>query len=81
MSNLETRLKRLEKKRKRPLPLYAVRYEDGTETRMDALDLFLGLAQEEAGSGPPITSARRICGEILTDGTAWADLNQISNIT
>lgn len=80
MKNLEAHVISLEKKRKRPLPLYAVQYEDGTEARLDALDLFLALAQQDAGRGPPVLSARRIKGEIPAAGTAWADLNQISNI-
>lgn len=80
MRSLEARITALEQKRKRPLPLYAVRYEDGTEARLDALDLFLALAQQDAGRGPPILSANRIKGEIPAAGTAWADLNQISNI-
>ena len=80
MRSLEARIMDLERKRKRPLPLYAVLYEDGTEARLDALDLFLAMAQQDAGRGPPILSARRIKGEIPAAGTAWADLNQISNI-
>lgn len=80
MRSLEARIMALERKRKRPLPLYAVLYEDGTEARLDALDLFLALAQQDAGRGPPVLSARMIKGQIPAAGTAWADLNQISNI-
>lgn len=75
MTGLEARLDALKKKRKPPLPVYAVTFEDGQKARLDALGLFLAMAQQDAGRGPPIRSAERIKkGEISLTGTAWDEL-------
>ena len=75
MNALEGRLDTLKKKRKPPLPVYDVTFADGKKARLDALGLYLAMAQQDAGRGPPIKSAIRTKkGEISLTGTAWDEL-------
>lgn len=82
MKPLEGRITALELAMKKPLPLYALTLSDGTEARLDALDVHLYLARMKAGIEKPITAAVKISGELPAAGTAWADLqSEISSIT
>lgn len=82
MKPLEGRITALERARKKPLPLYALTLSDGTEARLDALDVHLYLARMKAGKERAITAAEKISGKLPAAGTAWADLqSEISNIT
>ena len=82
MKPLEGRITALERAHKRPLPLYALTFTDGTEARLDALGVHLYLARMKAGIEKPIAAAVKISGALPAAGTAWADLqNEISNIT
>lgn len=75
MTALEGRLDTLKKKRKPPLPVFDVTFTNGKKARLDALGLYLAMAQQDAGRGPPIRSAIRIKkGELSLTGTAWDEL-------
>lgn len=82
MKPLEGRITALERAHKKPLPLYALTFTDGTEARLDALDAHLYLARMKAGIERPITAAVKIRGALPAEGTAWKDLlSEISSIT
>ena len=74
MKPLEGRIAALERARKKPLPLYALTLSDGTEARLDALDVHLYLARMKAGIEKPIAAAVKISGALPAAGTAWEDL-------
>ena len=82
MKPLEGRIEALERAKKKPLPVYALTFENGTEARLDALDAHLYIARMKAGIEPQITAAERISGALPGAGTLWADLqSEISSIT
>ena len=80
MKPLEGRITALERVRKKPLPEYALTLEDGTEAILDALDVILHAAQEQAGKKgiQKIISAKRTRGELPAAGTIWEDLKKYS---
>lgn len=82
MKPLESRITALERANKKPLPIYAVTFKDGTEALLDALELHLHLVRMKAGKGKAIAAAARISGTLPAAGTAWEDLqSEISSIT
>ncbi len=74
MKSLEGRIEALERRKKRALPVYAITYANGQTGRLDALELFLAMAQQDAGTGPPIKYALRVSGELPLTGTVWETL-------
>ena len=72
MSTFETRISALERAAKKPLPVYLVEFSDGTQSRMDALELLLHLDELDAGAEdiPGIKSIQHISGTLPT-GAAW----------
>jgi len=82
MKPLESRITALERAQKKPFPMYALSFADGTEARLDALDVHLYLARMKAGIERPITAAVKISGTLPAAGTAWKDLlSEISDKT
>lgn len=82
MKPLEGRIEALERGNKKPLPVFAVTFADGTQARLDALEMHLHLAREKAGIAKKIKAAQQIRGTMPAAGTAWDDLlTEISSIT
>ena len=82
MKPLESRITALEQAQKKPFPMYGLSFADGTEARLDALDVHLYLARMKAGIEKPIAAAVKISGTLPAAGTAWEDLlSEISSIT
>lgn len=74
---IETRLQALEKRAAQALPVYAVKFDDGSSTRMDALDLLLCFADLESNKGGTkgITEITYIQGT-MPAGSAWDSLTE-----
>ena len=80
MSTFETRISALERAAKKPLPVYLVEFSDGTQRRMDALDLLLHLDERGAGmeDRQDIRNIQTIAGTLPT-GAAWDSLRKEIN--
>ena len=77
MSTLEARIASLERGAKKPLPVYLVEFHNGTQRRMDALDLLLHLDEQGAGmeGRQDIKNIQTIAGTLPT-GAAWDSLRK-----
>lgn len=80
MSTLEARIASLERGARKTLPVYLVELEDGTQRRMDALDLLLHLDERGAGmeDRQDIRNIQTIAGTLPT-GAAWDSLRKEIN--
>jgi len=74
---IETRLQALEKRAAQALPVYLVKFDDGSSARMDALDLLLYFAAQESNreGTEGITEITYLCGT-MPAGSAWDSLTE-----
>lgn len=80
MSTLEARIEALERGARKPLPVYFVEFVDGSQRRIDALDLLLYMDEKGAGveNRPDIKNIQPISGTLPT-GAAWDSLRKELN--